>query len=148
METANHEAVCLKCKSTNISVERRGFSFKGMFKVIFVMIIGGILIYALGFLILLLFRLISFFPSIALYFLELFEQKYNDETLNETILVSFFLFASIPLAIMFLSIPIGLMRGMIGRKRIVNRCNNCSYVWKWKQLENAKTSTEVNHFEG
>ncbi|PGB58375.1 hypothetical protein [Bacillus toyonensis] len=105
-EKVTRRVVCRKCKSDQIVGNKRGYNFKRMFLILFLMLATLIIIGLAAF---------SFHDIIPL-----------SSPLSgiAAFIVGF---------IMFLGAPITLFSGFIGRKNIVNGCMNCGHTWMPKK---------------
>ncbi|KZE73924.1 hypothetical protein AV545_13595 [Paenibacillus jamilae] len=95
--------VCRKCKSPQIVANKRGYSFANMFKTLGIMILLGIL-------------------SIVVVGLGTLGSTGSGSALGAIGAVGMF--------IMFLSLPISIIVGFIGRSELVNGCMNCGFKWR------------------
>ena len=91
------QIVCKKCKSTQITGQRRGFSFGKFFLCLSLLLILPIIV------------------SVGTFSID------SDAVYN--------LFAVIGLILFFMIVPLAIILGLSGRKRIVNGCMNCGYKW-------------------
>ncbi|MGA4487140.1 hypothetical protein ACPA3B_27710 [Bacillus bombysepticus] len=104
-EKVTRRVVCRKCKSDQIVGNRRGYNFKRMFLILFLML--ATLIIALA------------------------SMSVDDIIPIGSPLRSIVIF--IAQCIMGLGLPISLLSGFIGRKNIVNGCMNCGHTWMPKK---------------
>ncbi|HHY2677525.1 hypothetical protein [Bacillus toyonensis] len=105
-EKVTRRVVCRKCKSDQIVGNKRGYNFKRMFLILFLMLATLIIIGLAAF---------SFHDIIPL-----------SSPLSG-------IAAFIVGVIMLLGAPITLFSGFIGRKNIVNGCMNCGHTWMPKK---------------
>lgn len=106
-EKVKRRVVCRKCKSDQIVGNKRGYNFKRMFLILFLMVVA---------LVSLLFFATSLVHSPNSPFLIL-----NGPAI---LFVQF---------IMVLGLPITVFSGFVGRKNIVNGCMNCGHTWMPKK---------------
>lgn len=106
-EKVTRRVVCSKCKSDQVVGNKRGYNFKRMFLILFLMVTTFILLAFLDF-------QIIHSPS----------SPFHVINRPITIVAEF---------IMALGLPISLFSGFIGRKNIVNGCMNCGHMWMPKK---------------
>ncbi|EOO24683.1 hypothetical protein ICM_05035 [Bacillus cereus BAG1X2-3] len=104
-EKVTRRVVCRKCKSDQIVGNKRGYNFKRMFLILFLMLA----------------TLIAGLTSISV----------DDIIPISSLLRGIAIF--IAGFIMLLGAPITLFSGFIGRKNIVNGCMNCGNTWMPKK---------------
>ncbi|PHC13809.1 hypothetical protein [Bacillus toyonensis] len=105
-EKVTRRVVCRKCKSDQIVGNKRGYNFKRMFLILFLMLATLI---AIG------------LAAISVHDIIPINSPLRDIA---ALIVGF---------IMFLGAPITLFSGFIGRKNIVNGCMNCGHTWMPKK---------------
>ena len=104
-EKVTRRVVCRKCKSDQIVGNKRGYNFKRMFLILFLMLATLIIVLA--------------------------SMSVDDIIPIGSPLRSIVIF--IGQCIMGLGLPISLFSGFIGRKNIVNGCMNCGHTWMPKK---------------
>ncbi|MHA4046532.1 hypothetical protein [Bacillus cereus] len=104
-EKVTRRVVCRKCKSDQIVGNKRGYNFKRMFLILFLML--------------------------ATLIISLASMSLDDIIPIGSPLHSIVIFIS--QCIMGLGLPIILFSGFIGRKNIVNGCMNCGHTWMPKK---------------
>ncbi|MDA2067823.1 hypothetical protein [Bacillus thuringiensis] len=102
-EKVTRRVVCRRCKSDQIVGNKRGYNFKRMFLILFLML--ATLIAGLA-------SIDNIIPI-------------DSPLFGIAILIVWF--------IMLLGTPITLFSGFIGRKNIVNGCMNCGHTWMPKK---------------
>jgi hypothetical protein len=106
-EKVTRRVVCRKCKSDQVVGNKRGYNFKRMFLILFLMVVA--------------------FLSLDFFSVYLIHAPSSPFRVMSNIVANIFGF------IMFLGLPIGIFSGFIGRKNIVNDCMNCGYTWMPKK---------------
>ncbi|HFT5903635.1 TPA: hypothetical protein ACGSMF_004809 [Bacillus cereus] len=106
-EKVTRRVVCRKCKSDQVVGNKRGYNFKRMFLILFLMVVA--------------------FLSLGFFSVYLIHAPSSPFRVMSNIVANIFGF------IMFLGLPIGIFSGFIGRKNIVNSCMNCGYTWMPKK---------------
>lgn len=95
---------CRKCKSTQIVANKRGYSFANMFKTLGTMILIGLL-------------------SIVFTSFNLWYGLISSSSVIGAVGV-------IGMILLFLSLPVSILVGFVGRSELVNGCMNCGFKWR------------------
>lgn len=96
---------CRKCKSQQIVANKRGHSFANMFKTLGIMILISILLIVIS----------SF-------------MMWNSIMGSSSSAIG--AFGIFGMIILFLTLPVSILVGFVGRSQIVNGCMNCGFKWR------------------